>query len=521
MTEPITLAAIDAGSNALRINISTAASASELAVVEAERVPVRLGHGTFHVGELDKATIESAVGAFARFRKLFDQHGVDRYRAVATSALRNARNREDLIDRIYREVGLELEVIDGEEEARLVRKSVLYAFRDREPPAVIVDLGGGSLEITTKQKDKWFTSSMRIGTVRLLETFGLSGSISDDEARMIRRFVASTLHQSIADDNIDPAVMSAAACGGNAEALGELFGFADKRGMLTLKLSALEDEMEKITGSTIEQRMARFGVRRDRAEVMGVAALVFATFGKELDLKRYHIPCVGIREGVLLDLAGASVGELARGSDPPAVAAARVFAARLGHATTHGEQVRRIARGLFDQLRDLHGLPTSAGEALELASLLHDIGEVVHRQSHHKHSEYLIRNGRIPGLDSPQREIVAAICRAHRKGTPDPRKHQTYAELAEDQQRSVRQLAAILRIADALDMDHRQRIVAVSAEMKTSKISLTVSVERDEATTPPSALRKTNAFEQEFDRRLECEIVEVAPRPRTPPSRSE
>jgi exopolyphosphatase/guanosine-5'-triphosphate,3'-diphosphate pyrophosphatase len=521
VSEPITLAAIDAGSNALRINISTASSASELAVVEAERVPVRLGHGTFHFGELDKATIESAVSAFARFRKLFDQHGVDRYRAVATSALRNARNREDLIDRVYREVGLELEVIDGEEEARLVRKAVLHAYGDREPPGLIVDLGGGSLEITSKVKDQWNTASMRIGTVRLLETFGLSGAISDDEARMIRRFVGSTLHQSLSEGAVAVDVGFGAACGGNAEALGQLFGSTDKRGMLTLKIAALEEALPKILGSTLEERMEKFGVKRDRADVMGVAALVFATVGKELKLKRYHVPCVGIREGVLLDLAGAMVGELARGTDPPAVAAARVFAARLGHATTHGEQVRRIARGLFDQLQELHKLPRSAGEALELAALLHDIGEVVHRQSHHKHSEYLIRSGRIPGLESPQREIVAAVARAHRKGTPDPKRHPTYAELGESDQRLVRQLAAILRVADGLDTDHRQRIVAVSATVKSDHIALTVSLERDELATPPTGIRKTAVFEQEFGHKVQCEVVEVAPRPRTPPSRFE
>lgn len=520
---PITLAAIDAGSNAIRVNISTASSASELAVVEAERLPVRLGHGTFHVGELDRATIEAAVAAFGRFRKLFDQHRVERYRAVATSALRNARNREDLIDRIYREVGLEIEVIDGEEEARLVRKAVQHAFRGRVEPQMIVDLGGGSLEITARSKDKWVTSSMRIGTVRLLETFGLSGGISDDESRMIRRFVASTLHQSIDVSSFDATITEAAACGGNAEALGQLFGQPDKTGMLALKLSALEDALPKVIGANVDQRMSKFGVKRDRAEVMGVAALVFATVGEVLGLKRYCVPCVGIREGILLDLAGASVGELAPGADPPAVGAARVFAHRLGHTTTHGEQVRLISQTLFDQLQPVHGLPAEASETLQLAALLHDIGEVVHRRSHHKHSEYLIRNGRIPGLNSPQREMVAAIVRAHRKAMPEPKKHVTYAELSEAQQQICRKLSAILRLADALDADHRQKIVAVSADVKKGKVAITVSVERDETTPPASGttLRKASAIEEEFGVKLTCDVVEVATKPRTVPAQPE
>src|SRR5688572_11084656 len=174
MDSDVMLGAIDAGSNAIRVCIARAVG-GELVVVEAERVPVRLGHHTFTHGELDTKTIEAAVVAFARFRRLFDQHGVTRYRAVATSALRNAANREDLIDRLFRELKIELEVIDGEEEGRLVRRAVLQAMKGRSDPSLIVDLGGGSLEVTERVRDGWDTWSLKIGTVRLLETFGLTG----------------------------------------------------------------------------------------------------------------------------------------------------------------------------------------------------------------------------------------------------------------------------------------------------------------------------------------------------------
>jgi exopolyphosphatase/guanosine-5'-triphosphate,3'-diphosphate pyrophosphatase len=510
MSSPITLAAIDTGSNAIRVIISHAVSASELAALEAERVPVRLGHHTFTHGALDSRTIEDAVTAFARFRKLFDQHGVERYRAVATSALRNASNREILLDRLWREVGIELEVIDGEEEARLVRKAVLGSFKQRSEPQVIVDLGGGSLEITEKVREEWVTSSMRIGTVRLLETFGLSGSISEDEGRMIRRYVGSLLQSALPTEVLSSDINSAAACGGNAEALAGLFGGTDKHGMATLRLADLEEALPKLLRANVSERMNTYGVRKDRAEVMAVAALVFATVGKQLKLKRYIMPGVGIREGVLLDLAEATVGQLTPSKEHPAVAAARTFAARIGHNTTHGEQVRRIARTLFDQLHELHELPEDAGVTLELAALLHDIGEVVHRKGHHKHSEYLILNGRIPSLESPRREIVAAIARAHRRSMPAPQKHLIYAALDKDQQAQVRKLAAILRIADALDTDHRQRIIAISAELKSKKVALNVSVERNGTSTPPTILRKTEAFEAEFGRKVISTITEVS-----------
>src|SRR5262249_38760647 len=153
---------------------------------------------------------------------------------------------------------------------------------DREPPRLICDLGGGSLEITTRIREDWQTSSMRVGTVRLLETFGLSGTISDDEARMIRRFVTSTLSHSLPPESMDPEITSAVACGGNAEALAALLGGGEKAGVPSFKAAALEEALPRILASDVGKRMERFDVRQDRAEVMGVAALVFATVAEHL-----------------------------------------------------------------------------------------------------------------------------------------------------------------------------------------------------------------------------------------------
>jgi exopolyphosphatase/guanosine-5'-triphosphate,3'-diphosphate pyrophosphatase len=188
----------------------------------------------------------------------------------------------------------------------------------------------------------------------------------------------------------------------------------------------------------------------------------------------------------------------------------------MGHNTTHGEQVRRIAASRFTQLRALHELPNEMGVVLQLAALLHDVGEVVHRQGHHKHSEYLILNGRIPGLDSPNREMVAAISRGHRKSPPDKR-HPAFAALKSAQQKAVQKLTAIMRIADALDTDHRQRIVALGTEIHPDRVVLRVSVAKEDGQTLPAAmLRKSEEFEAIFARRIECTINEVSAKPRKP-----
>ena len=518
--DPVTLGAIDAGSNAIRVCIARTVGDGTYSVIEAERVPVRLGHHTFTHGELDAKTIESAVVAFARFRKLFDQHGVTRYRAVATSALRNAANREDLIDRLFRELQIELEVIDGEEEGRLVRRAVLTAMKGREP-SMIVDLGGGSLEVTERAKDKWLTWSMKIGTVRLLETFGLNGAISDDEARLVRRYIGTALVSTLPEpgDKADRPT-SAVACGGNAEALAGLYGAPEKPekadkgdkgdALPSLKLSSIEEALPGLLEADVATRMSKLGVRQDRAEVLPVAALVFAELGKRLGLKRLVMPGVGIREGILVDLAEATGTDRPASQEPAVISGARVFADRLGHNTAHGEQVRMVARMLFDQLAELHGLPADAGAVLEVAALLHDIGEVVHRRAHHKHSEYMIMHGRIPGLASPQREMVAAVVRAHRKSIPDPKKHSVYAGLPDARQEQVRKLCALLRVADALDADHRQRIVGVKVELKTKKVVLELESAANGTPAALADLTKGLHFEEVFGRKLSAEVREVA-----------
>ena len=160
-------------------------------------MPVQLGHGAFTRGELDNQTIDQAVAAFVHFRERFDHLGVTLYRAVTTSAVRNASNREVLVHRIYHEAGIELDVIEGEEEARLVRKATMHAFGATPgagTPRAILDLGGGSLEVNLRQGSTWRGYSLPVGTVRLLETFGLDGAIGEAEAGMVRRYTATLMH---------------------------------------------------------------------------------------------------------------------------------------------------------------------------------------------------------------------------------------------------------------------------------------------------------------------------------------
>ena len=496
MAVPIRLGAIDAGSNAIRVVIAELAP-TELVRVEAERVPVRLGHGAFTRGELDAQTIDQAVAAFIHFRERFDFHKVSFYRAVATSAVRGASNRDVLLHRVYHEAGIELEVIEGEEEARLVRKAVVNAIPAGTTPRAILDLGGGSLEVNVRQGASWRGYSLPVGTVRLLETFGLDGAIGDAEAGMVRRYTATlmqTLGRGVGSTGL------AAATGGNADALVKILGDGNPIAP-SFELAALENELPAIVGATLDERIEKYGIKRDRAEVLGIAALVFATAARQLGISRLVCPGVGIREAVLLELAETAREEQQRAEgahDKALLTAARVFANRVDHDTTHGEHVRHLARALFHQLRDVHGVPDDKGVLLEVAALLHDVGEVVNPQGHHKHSEYMIRWGRIPGLDDTAREMVATMVRAHRKDAERAREHIANANLSKEQRAQLRRLTGILRIADGLDSEHRSRVEQVVATRMGDAICLDLVVRDGPSRDDQRLLRKSDLLKEEL-----------------------
>jgi exopolyphosphatase/guanosine-5'-triphosphate,3'-diphosphate pyrophosphatase len=492
-----TLGAIDAGSNAIRMVVAELGP-SELIRVEAERVPVRLGHGAFTRGELDDAVIDQAVAAFVHFRERFDHHGVAIYRAVGTSAVRNASNRDVLLHRLYHEAGIELDVIDGEEEARLVRKAVISSLGPTAtPPRVLLDLGGGSLEVNLRYGTSWRGYSLPVGTVRLLESFGLDGAIADAEAGMVRRYTATLMHTIPRGANGNGL---AAATGGNAEALAKIVGDGNPL-TPTFELTALEKALPSLVGASVEDRMAQFGIKRDRAEVLGIAALVFATVARQLGIARLVAPGVGIREAVLLELAETAREEQAKAEgahDKALLTAARAFANRVDHDTTHGEHVRHLARALFHQLRDVHGVPDDRGVVLEVAALLHDVGEVVNVRGHHKHSEYMIRWARIPGLDDASREMIAVLARTHRKDAARAKQIINDTTLPKDQRAQLRKLSGLLRIADALDSEHRSRVEQVVCTRMGDAIVLDLVVRDGPSRDDAQLLRKSDLLVEEL-----------------------
>jgi exopolyphosphatase / guanosine-5'-triphosphate,3'-diphosphate pyrophosphatase len=519
LRKPIHLAAIDAGSNAFRLMVARIHSADDWEIVESVRAPVRLGHSVFTSGQFDRKTLRDATNAFREFRKIMDAHDVTAYRAVTTSATREARNRHVLLERILHQAKIELEVISGEEEARLVRVAVLRALRALDPPRYILDLGGGSLEINVLRRGVLQEIiGMPLGTVRLMETFHAQGAITEDAAEEIRRHVLSVLRKTLP---ARPTIAGACtiACGGNAETLATLSVGPRIGGFSTLNFQLLDERLKRILKLNVDERMASYSVRRDRAEVMGVAAIVLSAVASWLRVKHMITPRVGVREGLLyeltaLELAIPSPTEEERTHSEAMISGAMSYAHRVRCDLKHSEQVRSLALQLFDQLWPYHQLDAGARGILASAALLHDCGVLINRKGHHRHGEYLIHNAKIPGLVGWQKNMTASLVRYHNKKSEPSTKHSVFSSLSQEQRRKTRTLAGILRLAECLESDHRQAISKLTIEGGPRDVRVHVEMRDSSRLNLVALQRKSRLLERELKLRLAFQRIMVVEKKR-------
>jgi len=508
LAAPVQLAAIDAGSNAIRLVIARATSPQDIEILDNERAAVRLGHNAFTKRLLSDETISSAARVFRNFRDRMDNNHTSVYRAVATAAAREARNYRKLMERIRRKSGIELEVISSEEEARLVCSAVKWVLGDEIKPRLIFDLGGGSLELNFFQGVLLKRRvGLPLGTIRLMETYSIDGAIDEDNARRLRHHVLSLLRSAVpSPPNLSRSI--AVACGGNAEALvrlapGPIIGTSP-----TINVRLLKDQTWRLLALDVPGRMRTFRVRKDRAEVLGIAGIIITTLAKWLGLRSMLVPGVGVREGILLDLVAEQYSaEMATEEEKiladEMLAGARWFGRRFGYNEPHAEQVACLALSLFDQLRPLHEMDADLRVVLEMGALLHDVGYYVHRKSHHRHGEYLVRNGDIPGLSGWRQDMVASLVRYHNSKSEPALDHPAYVALEGPQRRQVRLLSSLLRIAEKLESEHAQRVAGVDVHIAGKRATFVIRASDGTRLDIAGLERKAELFSKEFHLKAE------------------
>jgi exopolyphosphatase/guanosine-5'-triphosphate,3'-diphosphate pyrophosphatase len=498
LPRPIGIVAVDAGSNAIRAAVARVSSLSEITEVATERWPVRLGHNVFTKRRLDNRTIARAVRTFKHFRAMMRQHDVQIYRAVATSAVREAENGNALVAKILRESGIRLEAIDSAEEARLVRRAVRAVLGPLEP-RLVVDLGGGSLEISLLRE--WHVEqsfALPIGTVRLMESMKLTGMVDEDQFERLRHRILSVIQSAWPN----PANLSrniAVFCGGNAELLARVAPGPRYRGVPSIHVRLLRDQAWEILRRDVPARMRKFHVRRDRAEVMGIAAVVFLCLAEHARLDTILVPAVGVREGILCDLAAQHFG--APGLDDRRARVlldlSRNIAEKFHCDLRHAEYVRAIAALLFDQLAAKHELPPELRLPLEMAAVLHNCGRAIHEKAHHKHGEYLVQNAELPGLPAETQAILACLVRYHGKSEPEAH-HKLYASLPPRDRRRIRELSGILRIAASMGAGGTLNVRALRIRVSRKQLRLRLFLAAGASLELGMLRRKARPFEKEF-----------------------
>jgi exopolyphosphatase/guanosine-5'-triphosphate,3'-diphosphate pyrophosphatase len=499
-------AAIDIGSNAIRCAIGTLEN-DALKCLATQREPVRLGGDVFDGSLIKPATIEKAVKAISNLLAFAKLHNAEKIRAVATSAVREAHNQKQFLAEVKEKTGLTVEVISGTEEGRLIHLAVSTAVDLSKGISVLLDIGGGSVEVSLVRNDELLiTESIELGAVRMLPLLArpAGSKLLERFIRQAAEDILSQVREDISENNISTLI----ATGGNLEALGELKVYLKKGGdPHTVSAAELKEIVDQLAELTVEERIKKLELRPDRADVIYPASLVVKHIISYLKLETIIIPGVGLREGVLVELLRDAQSN---DSKKKVVASLFTYALKLGKKyrlnNEHAKKVRELSASLFELFREEHKLPDRYRSLFELAALLHDVGQFIAMKGHHKHSETIIESEPFPGLSDSDRHIVAALARYHRKSPPST-KHPIFDGLSANDREVVVKLSPILRIADALDRSHENKISRVQMKKKDKKIILEISGDEDCSLELWAVDKKKDLFEKVYDTKLEAEYV--------------
>lgn len=518
------IAAIDIGTNSVHMIVVQVRPDHSFEIVDREKEMVRLGAGGLGGRALTETTMRSALQALTKFKRLADSHEVDEVVAAATSAVREAENGREFLDAIRQRTGIETRVISGTEEARLIHRAAVYGVDVSEGAALVIDVGGGSVELTLGRGPRVRVAhSLKLGVIRLTERFVRSDPISRaDERRMVSHVseVLAPVTEKIRGRGFARVVGTSGtilSLGALAAGEGRAAG-SDALRNRRVSLKALRRVRKELTALDLAGRIGLPGLDPRRADLAVAGSVLVCTLLRLLGARELTLCDLALREGLALDYIHRNRAHIAKVERYPDVRRRSVIelAERCNYSAPHARQVMRMALSLFDQTAALHGLGGREREWLEYAALLHDVGVRISYSRHHKHSYYLIKNGDLRGFEPREIEVMALVARHHRRGLPK-RSQAGYGDLGGAGRRTVRALSAMLRVAEGLDRSHAQSVASVSVAPGAHDCLLKLTPAGDTELEVWAAQRNVAPLESVLGRVIRCEL-DAGPRrsPRRP-----
>jgi len=498
-------AAIDIGSNSIRMEAAEVASGQPTRVLASDREVTRLGESVFRSGAVSEEALAATCAVLARMAALYRKLDVVGVRAVATSAIRDTKNQAEFLERASAAAGTHVEIISGREEARLIHLGVETSWPQNGKRVLILDIGGGSAEIVAADGQLREAFSRPLGAVRLNEIFLKHDPPSPRELRLMHEYIQEKLGPALrrlAGQKFDRAIATSATASAVASAVARV-ARARREDIDRLRIPASEVRRlyAKLAGLNLAARRRVTGIGPRRAEIIVPGVAVLLEFLQQFHLPAAYYSRAGVRDGVIADLAARNVGaELSRLSRDQRLEVERLVR-RYGVPIDHARHVAGIASALFAGLAPVHQLPPAVGRLLEAAAYLIDVGHFVGSTGHHKHSFYVVANSDLAGFTERERLLIASLCRYHRKSLPSP-VHSAYQALTPDERRGLLLSIPLLRLADNLDHGEEQRVSGVACHLRDGEVTVEVSATGDIDLEQWGAERAGEAFRQFYNRSI-------------------
>ena len=478
------VAVIDIGTSSVRMAVAEITAAGQVRQLETLAQAVNLGKDAFISGAISKATIEDCVRVLKSYRRILKEYQIEnpaQVRVVATSAVREATNRLAFIDRIYIATGFQVEPLDEAEVIRITFLGV-QPFLLSDPTlaqgrALVAEVGGGSTELLlVKGGDVVYSHTYRLGSLRLRETLEALRA----PTLKVRNIMETHIHRTVAEiaEHVSrDGPIELIALGGDVRfAVRQLQPEWDGRSLARLAMKGLEDFTNKVLGQSEDRIVRKYRLSYPEAETLGPALLAYVLLAKELELTSVLVSNANLRDGLLTEMAASDAWS--KEFSKQIVRSAMDLGRKFNYDQAHAVHVAQLCSTLFNRLKEEHQLSPRYEVILQIAALLHEIGLFVSNRSYHKHSLYLIRNSELFGLGKKDLLLAALVARYHRRASPQPT-HEGYNTLDRDERVAVAKMAAILRVADALDESRSQRIHEIQTAREGDRLVISVPMVED------------------------------------------